>query len=75
MSKALERRGCREPQRAQRITEIQTNPALSLGEKSAFDTQAVTRSSPQLQLSFLCVLCGTSVSSVFLLFFRMVGLG
>lgn len=68
MRKELEHRGRREPQRTQRKKEIQKNHASSFCEKGGFYMQAGTGSCPSQQLSFLCVLCGISVSSVFLPF-------
>jgi hypothetical protein len=68
MIKESEHRRHRGPQKTLRKNEIQTNRTLSFCEEGGLQTQAVTNSSLFLQLSFLCVLCGISVSSVFLLF-------
>ena len=75
MRKELEHRGRREPQRTQRKKEFQKNHELSFCEKDGFPTQAGTGSSPSQLLSFLCVLCGISVSSVFLLSQSLLVLG
>jgi hypothetical protein len=75
MRKELEHRGRREPQRTQRKKEIQNDHDLNFCEKRGFHSRVATDSISLQQLSFLCVLCGISVSSVFLLFFRQVGLG
>jgi hypothetical protein len=62
MRKELERRG---PQKTQRNNAFQGNHALSFYEKGGYSAQAGTGSSPSQPLSFLCVLRGISVSSVF----------
>jgi hypothetical protein len=75
MRKELEHRGRKEPQRTQRKKAIRKYLNVSFYDMGGFRIHALTCSISLQQLSFLCVLCGISVSSVFLLFFRQVGLG